>query len=61
MEVWWTPDRRWRIQATGQRIEVYERIGASLAARPEVVLLSPPDLVAWLAERRLGLADLIED
>jgi hypothetical protein len=26
-----------------------------------LVLLSPPDLVAWLAERRLGLADLIED
>jgi hypothetical protein len=61
MQVWWTPDRRWRIQATGQRIEVYERVGGSLMAQPEVVLRSPPDLVAWLAEHNLELADLIED
>lgn len=61
MRVWWTPDRRWRIQATDQRIEVFERVGSSVMAQPEAVLRSPPDLVAWLAEHGYDIADLVED
>jgi hypothetical protein len=59
--VYRTPDSRWRIQVTTARIEVYERVGGSFMAQPEVVLRSPPDLVAWLAEHGVEIADLIED
>jgi hypothetical protein len=61
MDVYRTPDGRWRIQVTTARIEVYERVGGSLVAQPEVVLRSPPDLAAWLAGHGYDIADLIED
>lgn len=60
MIVYRTPDGHWRVQVTDRRIEVYERVGGSLMAQPEVVLWSPPDLVTWLAGHGYDLADLIE-
>lgn len=57
-----TPDgRRWRIQAAGQKIEIWERYGDNaLASAPTARFNRMGQLEQWLRKHGRGLADLVE-